>query len=68
MGRSPAQGAEQIGVEVGHRWDLVLEGRHANRDSTVSLTKRTTAITAEDEGTVRRAGRATVIADRNIRA
>ena len=47
IGCSLAQGTEQIGVEVGHTRNLVIEDRRAVGDGTVSLAKRTTVLTAK---------------------
>jgi hypothetical protein len=46
---SLAQGAEQIGVELGYARNLVIKDRCAVGDGTVSLAKRTTVLTGKDE-------------------
>ena len=43
IGRSLAQGPEQVGVEVGDTRDLVVEDRRAVGDGTVGLAERATA-------------------------
>ena len=55
IGCSLTQGTEQVGVEVAHTWDLVVEDRRAVGDGTISLAKwttvltgKTTALTAKD--------------------
>jgi hypothetical protein len=48
IGRSSAEGSEQIGVEVVHGWDLVIEDRRAVGDGTASPAERTTVLTARD--------------------
>ena len=48
IGCSLAQGAEQIGVEVGYARNLVSKDRRAVGNGTVSLAKRTTVLTAKD--------------------
>lgn len=45
---SLAQGTEESGIKVGYTRTLVIEDRHAVRDDTVSLAKRTTVLTAKD--------------------
>ena len=47
IGCSLAQGAEQIGVEVGYGRNLVVEDRRAVGDGTVRLAKRTTVLAAK---------------------
>ena len=59
---SLAQGTEQIGVEVGYGWKIVIEDRRAVGDRTVSLAKRTTVLAGKDEVTTRLARRTTVLA------
>jgi hypothetical protein len=46
---SLAQGAEQIGVDLGYARNLVIKDRRAVGDGTVSLAKRTTVLTGKDE-------------------
>ena len=43
-----AQGTEQLGVEVGHGRNLVIEDRRAVGDGATGLAKRTTVLTAQD--------------------
>jgi hypothetical protein len=47
IGRSPAQGGEQIGVEVGYTRNLIDEDRRSVRDGTVSLAEPTTGLTGK---------------------
>ena len=47
ISRGLAQGTEQIGVEVGHTRNLVIEDRRAVGDGTVGLAKRTTVLAAK---------------------
>ena len=47
IGCSPAQGTEQIRVEVGYTRNLVIEGRSAVGDGTVGLAERTTVLAAK---------------------
>ena len=54
IGRGPAQRVEQVGVEVGHARDLVVEDRRAVGDGTVGLAERRGARRRTD---VRRADR-----------
>ena len=42
------QGSEQICVEVGYTWKLVIEDRRAVGEGTAGLAKRTTVLTARD--------------------
>lgn len=44
---SLAQGAEQIGVEVGYTRNIVIKDRRAVEDGTVSLAKRTAVLAAK---------------------
>ena len=46
IGRSLAQGTEEIGVEVGYTRNLVIEDRRAVGDGTVGLAERTAVLTA----------------------
>ena len=39
----------QIGVEVGHARNLVIEGRRAVGDGTAGLAKRATVLIAKDD-------------------
>ena len=59
-GCSSAQGAEEIGVEVGYARNLVVEDRRAGRDGTVGLAQRArcapTDRRAAGDGTVGRPG------------
>jgi hypothetical protein len=45
IGCGSAEGTEQIGVEVGHGRNVVVEDRHPVKDGTVSRAKRTTGLT-----------------------
>ena len=47
MDRSLAQGSEQIGVEVGHARNRVVEGRRGVGDGTVGLAERATVLVAK---------------------
>jgi hypothetical protein len=47
INRSLAQGTEQIGVEVGYTWNLVIEDRRSVGDCTARFAKRTTVLTAK---------------------
>ena len=57
---SLAQGTEESWIKVGHGRNLVIEDRHAVRDDTVSLAKRTMAVAVQ---TVVRAVRARLRGD-----
>ena len=46
--RGLAQGTEESGIKVGYTRNLVVEGRRAVGDCTVSLAKRATGLTARD--------------------
>jgi hypothetical protein len=48
IGRSLAHGTEENWIKVGYTRNLVIEDRRAVGDGTVSLAKRTTALTAKD--------------------
>jgi hypothetical protein len=43
---SSAQGSEERGIELGYTRNLVIEDRRAVGDDTISLSKRTTVLTA----------------------
>src|SRR5919204_2505847 len=58
IGCSPAQGAQQIRVEVGYTRNLVIEDRRAVGDGAVGFAKRSTAVAAKD-GAVTLANRTT---------
>ena len=60
IGRRPAQGTEQSGVEVGHARDPVVEDRRAVGDGAVGLAERTTVL-GGDEG--RRSGERGAVED-----
>ena len=62
IGRRPAQGAEQVGVEVGHGRDLVVEDRRAVGDGAVGLAERAAAL-ARGRDAVRRPARTTSAGD-----
>jgi hypothetical protein len=55
--RGLLQGAEQIGVEVGHGWNLVIKDSRAVGNETVSLAKCTAL---SPDGRVVRDGRASL--------
>jgi hypothetical protein len=58
IGRSPAQGTEQIRVEVGYTRALVIEDRRSVGDGTAGLAKHITVLTAKDvDGRCDRPGR-----------
>ena len=46
IGCSPAQGAEESSIEVGHTRNRLIEDRRAVGDGTVGLAERTTMLTA----------------------
>ena len=61
---SLAQGTEESRIKVGHTWNLVVVDRRAVGDGTVSLAKRTTALTdrrAAGDGTLSIPTRSTVL-------
>ena len=47
---SLAQGTEESWIKVGYTRNLVIKDRRAVGDGTVSLAKRTTVLTAKDDG------------------
>ena len=61
-----AQGSEEIGVEVGHTRNLVIEDRRVVGDGTVSLAKATIVLTPQGDCAVRLAGRTTVLAAKGV--
>ena len=50
ISRGLAQGTEESWIKVGNTRNRVIEDRRAGRDGTVSLTKRTTLLTAKPTG------------------
>ena len=62
---SLAQGTEESWIKVGYTRDRVIKDRRAVGDGTVSLAKRTTALTAGDD-TVSLAKRTTVLTAEDV--